>query len=145
MNPSVFPDPHRFRPERWLEAAAEGRNLDKYFVPFGKGTRQCPGMKCVFFSYFPLLPHVPFPPFKIASFKHVLMVEWSTCTNGKWSTNVYSLAYAEMFLAATMMVRRFDWDMYETGLGDVECKHDHFVAVGDLDSKGVRATLRLRE
>lgn len=59
------------------------------------------------------------------------------------SVNVSSsLAYSEMYLAVAMIVRRFDWELYETTLDDVICKHDFFVAVGDLESKGVRATLR---
>lgn len=44
-DPDVFPEPHTYRPERWLEAGTAGRKLDRYFVPFGKGARQCPGMK----------------------------------------------------------------------------------------------------
>ncbi|KAK3693065.1 cytochrome P450 [Podospora appendiculata] len=99
-HPGVFPNPTAFRPERWLAPENEGKQLDKYLVSFGKGSRQCLGM---------------------------------------------NLAYAELYLALSMVVRRFDWDMYETGLDDVVCKHDFFVAVADLESKGVRAVLRVRE
>ncbi|TQN65799.1 Cytochrome P450 monooxygenase sdnE [Colletotrichum shisoi] len=98
-HPSVFPEPHRFRPERWIEAEAKGRRLDRYLVSFGKGSRQCLGI---------------------------------------------NLAYAEMYLAVAAVVRRFDWDMFETTLDDVVCKHDFFVAVADLDSRGVRAKLSSR-
>lgn len=56
-----------------------------------------------------------------------------------------SLAYAELYLATTTVVRRFDWEMFETTLDDVVCKHDFFVAVGDLNTKGVRATLSHRQ
>ncbi|EGY20442.1 trichodiene oxygenase [Verticillium dahliae VdLs.17] len=90
-DPDVFPEPHTYRPERWLEAGTAGRKLDRYFVPFGKGARQCPGM---------------------------------------------NLAHAELFLTASTIISRFDWDLYETGLDDVTCQHDFFVAVGKLDSKG---------
>lgn len=55
-----------------------------------------------------------------------------------------NLTQAELYLALSTVVRRFDWDMFETGLDDVFCKHDFFVAVADLDSKGVRATFRAR-
>ncbi|MDQ3934852.1 MAG: cytochrome P450 [Actinomycetota bacterium] len=35
-----YPDPHEFRPERWLDGASP----DAYtFVPFGGGVRRCPG------------------------------------------------------------------------------------------------------
>ncbi|KAG7135748.1 Cytochrome monooxygenase sdnE like protein [Verticillium longisporum] len=99
-DPDVFPEPHTYRPERWLEAGTAGRKLDRYFVPFGKGARQCPGM---------------------------------------------NLAHAEMFLTASTIISRFDWELFETGLDDVTCQHDFFVAVAKLDSKGVRATLRPRK
>ena len=38
--PDLYPDPHAFRPERWLE----GRELPPYaWIPFGGGARRCPG------------------------------------------------------------------------------------------------------
>ena len=42
-DPSIFPSPHEFKPERWL--APDSEKLDRYFVAFGKGTRMCQGMK----------------------------------------------------------------------------------------------------
>lgn len=55
-NPSVFPEPKAFKPERWLNAAdranhdtatatadGAGHRLEKYLVNFGKGTRSCLG------------------------------------------------------------------------------------------------------
>jgi cytochrome P450 len=41
MNETVFPEPKKFIPERWVD----NPDLQKYFVPFGKGTRQCLGIK----------------------------------------------------------------------------------------------------
>ena len=41
MNEDIFPEPKRFVPERWLE----NPDLVRYFVPFGKGSRQCLGIK----------------------------------------------------------------------------------------------------
>lgn len=55
-----------------------------------------------------------------------------------------SLAHAEIYLTTAMLVRRFDWDLYETTLNDIVCKRDFFVAVASLESKGVRATLSSR-
>ncbi|KAL0570420.1 hypothetical protein V5O48_011534 [Marasmius crinis-equi] len=40
-DPSVFPDPREFIPERWLD----NRELDKYLVAFSKGPRICLGIK----------------------------------------------------------------------------------------------------
>ena len=41
MNEEIFPDPRKFIPERWIGHP----ELERYFVPFGKGTRQCLGIK----------------------------------------------------------------------------------------------------
>ena len=42
-DPSIFPDPDRFQPERWL--GTDGKRLDKFLIPFNKGPRQCIGME----------------------------------------------------------------------------------------------------
>lgn len=46
FDPEVFREPHKFRPERWLD---EAHPIDekRYFVVFGKGTRNCPGKEYV--------------------------------------------------------------------------------------------------
>ncbi|CAK1363241.1 unnamed protein product [Cercospora beticola] len=46
MHPDIFPGPHEFRPERWLNGglAPNGRPLSRYLVAFGKGPRMCLGM-----------------------------------------------------------------------------------------------------
>lgn len=43
-NTDIFPNPHLFKPERWLPLESEGRRLQKYLVAFGRGSRQCLGM-----------------------------------------------------------------------------------------------------
>ncbi|KAK4159685.1 cytochrome P450 monooxygenase sdnE [Cladorrhinum sp. PSN259] len=95
-DPALFPQPETFRPERWIEAA---KTLDKYFVAFNKGSRQCLGI---------------------------------------------NLAYSEIYLTVATLVRRFDWEMYETTLHDVVCKHDFMVPGTKLDSKGVRGKITAR-
>ena len=47
QNARIFPDPSKWRPERWLEQGAMQR-LDKYFVPFSKGTRACLGINLAY-------------------------------------------------------------------------------------------------
>lgn len=47
MDPVVFPDPSRFRPERWIEAAANKQHLNRFIVSFSRGSRNCLGMKYV--------------------------------------------------------------------------------------------------
>lgn len=40
MDPTVFPDPDSFIPERWLDADPI---MHKYLLPFGRGSRACAG------------------------------------------------------------------------------------------------------
>ncbi|KAH6661569.1 cytochrome P450, partial [Halenospora varia] len=41
MNETIFHNPKAFIPERWINKP----DLDRYFVPFGKGSRACLGIK----------------------------------------------------------------------------------------------------
>ena len=43
-NAGIFPDPHLFKPQRWLPLETEGRRLQKYLIAFSRGSRQCLGM-----------------------------------------------------------------------------------------------------
>jgi cytochrome P450 len=43
-NETVFPEPFRFHPDRWVEAAKRGFPLNNYLASFTKGSRQCLGM-----------------------------------------------------------------------------------------------------
>lgn len=42
-SPSIFPEPDKFDPERWLNPSESAR-LGRYLVSFGKDSRQCIGM-----------------------------------------------------------------------------------------------------
>ncbi|KAJ0425639.1 putative benzoate 4-monooxygenase cytochrome P450 [Aspergillus carlsbadensis] len=45
QDPSIFPNPQTFNPERWLAGSEEERKqLETYLVPFDKGPRICLGM-----------------------------------------------------------------------------------------------------
>lgn len=41
--PSVYPEPFKFIPERWIGDYAP--QMDRNFVPFAKGSRICVGIK----------------------------------------------------------------------------------------------------
>ena len=44
-DPSIYPSPHTFMPERWLNLSpSEYQHLEHYFVPYSKGSRQCSGL-----------------------------------------------------------------------------------------------------
>ena len=45
-NPTIFPDPREFRPERWLNQ--EGVRAEKYLVSFSRGIRACIGMNLAY-------------------------------------------------------------------------------------------------
>ncbi|KAL9619844.1 MAG: hypothetical protein Q9160_005584 [Pyrenula sp. 1 TL-2023] len=43
-NEDIFPEPFRFNPDRWVQAAQQGFPLNNYLASFTKGSRQCLGM-----------------------------------------------------------------------------------------------------
>ncbi|PVH97057.1 putative cytochrome P450 [Periconia macrospinosa] len=46
FNPTIFPSPHSFDPSRWIDASPEHlKEMNRYFVPFSKGSRSCIGME----------------------------------------------------------------------------------------------------
>lgn len=50
-NPTLFPAPREFRPERWLQSDIESTgpgSLKRAFMPFGKGSRICLGMNLAY-------------------------------------------------------------------------------------------------
>lgn len=55
FDPDIFPEPHAFKPERWLEdtATAGAQPLDYWLVAFGKGPRSCLAPKYVICRTFP--------------------------------------------------------------------------------------------
>ena len=54
-----------------------------------------------------------------------------------------NLAYAELYLAlaAVFAPGRFNWELYETDITDVETKHDFLNTSPKLDSKGIRVVV----
>lgn len=49
-NEKIYPEPQRFNPDRWMHPDAR-KKVDKTFVPFSKGTRNCVGMQYVYWPY----------------------------------------------------------------------------------------------
>ncbi|KAL4732999.1 cytochrome P450 [Aspergillus similis] len=48
-NPELFPDPHEFKPERWLDGAGKRHHsLDGYLLSFSRGSRQCIGINLAY-------------------------------------------------------------------------------------------------
>ncbi|KAK2630516.1 hypothetical protein QTJ16_001336 [Diplocarpon rosae] len=94
-DPSLFPSPETFCPERWLNGATHnGKDLNRYYVPFSKGTRICPGI---------------------------------------------DLAYAELYMALAMTIRRFDFELFDTVYErDIKVVRDCFLGEAGKGSLGVR-------
>lgn len=64
-NESIFPGSKTFRPERWLE----NPRLDKYFLSFGKGTRQCLGINLAYAELYLTLSKI-FRVYGSAEYRH---------------------------------------------------------------------------
>lgn len=45
LHPKIFPDPSKFMPERWIEAAEKEFPLANYLASFSRGNRGCIGKK----------------------------------------------------------------------------------------------------
>lgn len=110
MNDTIFPNPKSFIPERWISKP----NLDRYFVPFSKGTRACPGIK-----YF-------------------------TCSTDHFELSLtdYNLAQAELYFTLAVVFTRFDFQLYETDISDVEMAHAYLVPYPKWETKGVRVKVK---
>ena len=117
-NPSIFPDPQSFIPERWLDTIQDSipniadttpvndnklslekplqqQRLDKYLLTFSRGSRICVGM---------------------------------------------NLAYAELYLVLASIFRKFELELFDVVKErDVDILHDFFNPSEALDSAGLRA------
>ncbi|KAM5439973.1 hypothetical protein McanCB56680_003229 [Microsporum canis] len=47
-DPTIFPDPEKFDPERWIQATEKGERLSRYTVSFTKGNRNCQGLNLAY-------------------------------------------------------------------------------------------------
>ncbi|KAK0509985.1 hypothetical protein JMJ35_007379 [Cladonia borealis] len=55
-NNKLFLSPERFIPERWL--GEKGKELEKWFVPFSKGPRQCVGLNLAYMELYLTLANI---------------------------------------------------------------------------------------
>ncbi|KAL8690123.1 MAG: hypothetical protein Q9224_004482 [Gallowayella concinna] len=113
---TVFPDHRAFKPERWLEKREDGTRLDKYLTSFGKGDRQCIGMKWV------CSPHIL----------------WLHVTDEPFS----SLAQAELYMTIASIFRQFDLELFETERSTVEYYRDYFNSFPKSDCDGVKVLVK---
>ncbi|MCJ1440789.1 MAG: hypothetical protein MMC23_001275 [Stictis urceolatum] len=45
LDPQIFEEPHSFKPERWLQESPDLKRISKGYLPFGRGSRMCIGLK----------------------------------------------------------------------------------------------------
>lgn len=58
MNPSIFPSPNKFLPDRWLSESARRNNLEKYLTLFSSGSRMCIGVHIAYMSLYALFASI---------------------------------------------------------------------------------------
>jgi Cytochrome P450 len=123
---SVFPDPEVFNPQRWLVEVEERHRLEKFFVPFLRGTRPCLGMKYV--SVTSALLGRAFP--------QAVTDERPT-----------GLGYAELYLVIAQVFYNFDMELVDDTdrARDVDVVRDCFVGLPTPESKGIRTRLTERK
>ncbi|RDW60238.1 hypothetical protein BP5796_11844 [Coleophoma crateriformis] len=94
MDPTVFAEPKTFTPSRWIQNEEKKENLERFLIPFAKGSRGCLGQ---------------------------------------------NLAMAELYLATAAVVRRFEFELYDTVRErDMESVRDCFVGLPMPGSKGLQ-------
>ena len=45
LDPSIYHKPLEFLPERWLSGSLDLERINQAYVPFGRGSRMCVGLK----------------------------------------------------------------------------------------------------
>jgi len=120
-NEKLFPDSEKFIPERWVERDGGTPSLERYLVSFGKGSRQCIGIKYVF----------PFNPSRYSTFVSYI-------------DNCESLAKAEIYLTlATLFHRYQNMTLFDTNFErDVKLTHDMLLPQPSKASRGMRVIFK---
>lgn len=96
--PEIFRQPLEFRPERWLDTNPDLERINRFYVPFSRGTRNCIGI---------------------------------------------NLAYAQLYIVLASVLRRFDLSLHDVVYErDVEAVRDCFIGEPQLNSPGVRVTVK---
>ncbi|KKK12917.1 hypothetical protein P175DRAFT_0528276 [Aspergillus ochraceoroseus IBT 24754] len=55
MNEVLFPEPHRFNPDRWMKSE---KDVEKWVVAFSKGPRKCPGMNIAYMQLYCCIAYI---------------------------------------------------------------------------------------
>ncbi|KAH8200980.1 hypothetical protein TruAng_004839 [Truncatella angustata] len=88
-NPGIYPYPHEYRPERWLERPIDPRMIAA-FSPFLKGPRACPGKMVAYHAIQAALFHIVY--------RYDLIVKESSSRNKRASLNREGTRGDEFFI-----------------------------------------------
>ncbi|RAH72669.1 uncharacterized protein BO66DRAFT_436333 [Aspergillus aculeatinus CBS 121060] len=125
-DPTIFPSPTRFLPDRWLLAPEEALRLQRYLVPASKGTLGCLGQNII-----PSPLNTPsLPPSPLA----LRVIVTVTVTVGTTPTNITRMVYgvcsmnaAWMHLVLGTLFRRYELALHATTQANVEMTRDNFI------------------
>ena len=143
FDPQRFPDPHKFVPERWMNK--EGQHPPPEHFAFSKGTRICVGIKYGAFTLplrflFPIITS-PTPILLLLSLSAYASTQGSeiSCELTLKIVDGCSLGYCELYLALAALIRRFEFELYDTRADEVVHPfYDAFVPMPREYAKGVR-------
>ena len=116
FNEEIFPDATEFKPERWLRS--NSRELERYLVPFGAGSRMCIGIKYVQNS---------------ALYDCMDPICWQS-----WA---YSLSLAEQYLTFAHIFRSYKLKLFETTKEDVTMRSSYMITLSRPGFPGVRVVV----
>jgi cytochrome P450 len=117
-DPSIFPEPFEFKPERWLN----NRGLQKYQVAFSKGRRACLGIKY----------EIALTPLKVVLLLRYHLTIYSC---------LISLAYAELRVAVATIFRNFELELFDTSLKDIQITRDQFLGCPAADANNPKVRI----
>jgi cytochrome P450 len=113
---NIFPNSKFFDPERWLENGKLHSKLDKYLIPFTRGSRQCLGMNLAF-----------------AELYLCMSALW-----GRYGSKSGVTMEGEPYEGVRDPSDIGVMELYETGMRDVEIAADSFLPLVWSGSKGIR-------
>lgn len=124
----VFEDPRAFNPDRWIDADPDKlERMNKNFIPFGRGSRMCLGVKCVVFPSPTYSTTHPRPQLSFSAGWIIML------------TALDSLAWAEMYIVLACVFRRRNFELFETTRSrDIDIVRDCFIGEVEPSSQGIR-------
>jgi len=119
LTASIFPDPHSFNPDRWLDDGVIHQRLDRYLCSFMRGSRQCLGMNLAWAEMYLSMSAI-----------------WGRF-GSKAGIKMEGGSYEGVRMEGDIGVL----ELWETGLKDVELYADSFLPLVKPGSVGIRVKI----